>query len=71
MKNKIDENLKLILGEDAFDSIDMQVSESVKKLTKAVNYLVVQLCFLNDDITDQELKEYINNLLYQVNDIIS
>jgi len=71
MKNKIEENLKLILGEDAFDSMDMQVSKSVQKLSKAVNYLVVQLGVLDEGITDEESKEHINIILYHVNDIIS
>lgn len=71
MKNKIDENLKIILGEDAFESMDMQVSNSVQKLSKAVNYLVVQLGVLEECITDEELKEHINIILYHVDDIIS
>lgn len=71
MENEIKEELKKILGEDAFSNGNMQVSERVQKLTKSVNYLVTQLKItsnLNDDI---ERKNHVTDVINNLKNILN
>lgn len=43
MSEEIEEELKKILADDAYNSGEMQVSEGVRKLALTVRYLVTQL----------------------------
>jgi len=72
MSEEIKEELKKILGDDAFSMGEMQVSERVKKLVKSVNYLVTQLKITgqwSDD--DDECKEHIKQVIANVKEMLS
>jgi hypothetical protein len=56
------EELTKILGQDAYNMGNMQVSENVKKLVKALYYLDGQLPIIGRDL-DKEGKEYIQEVL--------
>ncbi len=64
--NEIKEELKRILGEDAFDMGNMQVSDRVSKLVKSVSYLVTQLNITANMVEDETNREHIKGHVEQV-----
>ena len=64
------EKLKNILGEDAFNTGDMQVSDTTQKLVKSVNYLITQLKIISE-LEDNVRKEYVDNVLENVKEILN
>lgn len=71
MTNKIKDELKKILGDDAYNDGSMQVSDRVQKLAKAVNYLVIQLKFTARLQEDFEREAHIEQVINNVKEIIS
>jgi hypothetical protein len=71
MSEEINEELKKILGEDAFSMGEMQVSETVKKLVKSVNYLVTQLKITGQWSDDDGCKEHIKQVIGNVKKMLS
>jgi hypothetical protein len=71
MSEEIKEELKKILGDDAFSIGEMQVSERVKKLVKSVNYLVTQLKITGQWSDDEECKEHIKQVIVNVKEMLS
>jgi glucuronate isomerase len=69
-KRNMKEQLIKILGEDAYSIGNMQVSENVKKLVKALYYLDGQLPMIGRDL-DKEGKEYIQDVLTTTKEILS
>lgn len=70
---QIEEKLKIILGEDAYVNGGMQVSDSVSKMAKAINYLSLQLWSINrfvDDGMNADCKRCVKDILRQVNNIL-
>ena len=67
MKNNVKDELKKILGDDAFSLGNMQVSERVQKLVKSVNYLVAQIEMTSNMIEDDENRKQVE---VHVNDVI-
>ena len=68
MKNNVKDELKKILGDDAFSLGNMQVSERVQKLVKSVNYLVAQIEMTSNMIEDDENRKQVE---VHVNDVIT
>lgn len=71
MSDEIKDELKRILGDDAFSMGNMQVSERVQKLVKAVNYLVTQLKITGKWSDDDECKDYIKQVIANVKEMLS
>lgn len=71
MSDEIKNELKKILGDDAFSTGKMQVSERVQKLVKTVNYLVTQLKITGQWSDDEECKEHIKEVIENVKKMIS
>ena len=71
MSEEIEDELKKILGDDAYSIGDMQVSENVQKLVKSVNYLVTQLKITGRWIENEDGKEYIKKIISNVKEILS
>lgn len=74
MNDKIKEELKKILGEDAFSMGNMQVSERVQKLVWAVNYLVIQLNMVTNLVEEKDnliVKSHIEDVIDSVGGILS
>lgn len=71
MSNEIKDELKKILGDDAFSMGDMQVSERVQKLVKTVNYLVTQLKITGKWSDDDECKDHIKQVITNVKEMLS
>lgn len=71
MSEEIKEELKKILGDDAYSVGDMQVSERVKKLVKAVNYLVTQIKITGQWSENEECKDHINQVIANVKEMLS
>lgn len=73
-QNNIKEQLKLILGNDAYSNgLDMQVSNRVSKLVKALNYLVCQVEMIKKDLDERDSadeREYIDKVLLSVSEIL-
>ena len=67
----IKEELKSILGADAFSLGNMQVSERVTKLVKAVKYMDTQLQMLDRWIEDEQGKEHIIQVRQTVKNILN
>jgi hypothetical protein len=67
----IKEELKSILGSDAFSLGNMQVSERVTKLVKAVKYMDAQLQMLDRWIEDEQGKEHIIQARQTVKNILN
>ena len=67
----IKEELKSILGADAFSLGNMQVSERVTKLVKAVKYMDTQLQMLDRWIEDEQGKEHIIQARQTVKNILN
>lgn len=71
MSEEIKEELKKILGDDAYSIGDMQVSERVKKLVKAVNYLVVQIKITGQWSEDEEYKDHVKQVITNAKKMLS
>ena len=71
MPEEIEDELKKILGDDAYSIGDMQVSENVQKLVKSVNYIVTQLKITGKWIEDEDGKEYIKKIISNVKEFLS
>lgn len=71
MSEEIKEELKKILGDDAYSIGDMQVSTRVQKLVKTVNYLVTQLKITGKWSEDEECKEHIKEVIANVKEMLS
>lgn len=71
---KIKDELKKILADDAYNSGDMQVSNRVSKLVKSVNYLVTQLNFTKDFVEPErksEIFEHIDKVISNVKQMLN
>jgi len=71
MSEEIKDELKKILGDDAFGMGNMQVSERVQKLVKTVNYLVTQLKITGKWSEDEECKNHIKKVIANVKKMLS
>lgn len=71
MSEEIKEELKKILGDDAYSIGYMQVSARVQKLVKAVNYLVTQLKITGKWSEDEECKDHIKQVIANVKEMLS
>jgi hypothetical protein len=68
---EINEILIKFLGTDAFNNSDFQVSEDISKLTKAVNYLIVQFKIIKNYSEDSEIKEQIESIITNTKNILT
>lgn len=66
---KIDDRLKLILGNEAFDN-DMQVPKSTEKLCLAVSYQSYQLDMIRKNSDNDDLKDWINRIMIETDNIL-
>ena len=64
--SEIKEELKRMLGEDAFNTGTMQVSDRVAKLVKSVNYLVGQLNITANMVEDESNRDYVKEHVEKV-----
>ena len=73
MTKELEETLKTILAEDAFNWGNMQVSKRVCGLAKAINYLTTQIHFVGKYANESDMvecKEYVYSILESTNDIL-
>jgi hypothetical protein len=68
---EIKQELKTILGDDAFSLGDMQVSKRVTTLVKAVYYMDAQLKILERWIEDEQGIKHIEEVRQSVKNILS
>jgi hypothetical protein len=66
----IKQELKNILGDDAFSIGNMQVSERVSQLVKAVYYMDIQIKMLDRWIEDEQGKNHIEQVRQSVKNIL-
>lgn len=70
-EKEINEILKTILGADAFNNGDFQVSSDISKLAKAVNYLTIQIRFTAQMVDTGEAKEHVKGVLLNTKEILT
>jgi hypothetical protein len=76
MKNKdINEILKDILGTEAINDNNIQISENTSKLVKTINYLITQLEIIkrefNPECDNSYLMEHIDSVINNTKEILS
>lgn len=71
MAKEIENELKKILGDDAFSIGNMQVSDRVQKLVKTVNYLVTQLKISGDLSDGEDCKRHIDKVIFNAKEMLS
>lgn len=70
MEEQIRHKLKLIIGEETINN-GFHQPDKILKLSKALNYSITQMKFLSHfDATEQEKKEYMNQCLESINEIL-
>jgi len=68
---QIKDELKNILGEDAFSLGNMQVSDRVRKLVRAVSYLDAQIAMLKKWIEDDAGHDHIDQIQQNLKKILN
>lgn len=68
---EINEILIKFLGNDAFNNGNFQVSDDISKLTKAVNYLIVQFKIIKNYSEDSKIKEQIESIISNTKNILT
>jgi hypothetical protein len=64
------EILKGILGNEAFNTNNMQVPDAVSKLAKAVNYLATHMDTAGKISVNDEVMEYVDSCIKIVKEIL-
>jgi transcriptional regulator with AAA-type ATPase domain len=68
--DKTKELLTKILGEEAINDLEYQVPSNIQKLAKVVNYLIYQINYVKKNSDNDDIKDYIDDVVLEANNIL-